>query len=236
MFKQAEEIFKSLIEVFNDFILEDVDYKEKRGYKALNDIVDGYYSYWADFINEIKLTKQFAVYEKSLKKLAAESKKDIRREWVNFGIEIFHRKKYEKAEKLFSKTIEIDKKFLELVKNYVFTNFEDNNLKEAEIAFKKYSELLLDIKEAMLSNGLATAKREDYGRAANIFTEVLTIDSQEKQAWDNLGLLLLKQGKIEEAKNAYRASLKIDDKARIFFINIPKFYLSKRITRKQSII
>ncbi|MFO7928230.1 MAG: tetratricopeptide repeat protein [Candidatus Humimicrobiaceae bacterium] len=236
MFKQAEEIFKSLIEVFNDFILEDVDYKEERGYKALNDIVDGYYSYWVDFINEIKLTKQFAVYEKSLKKLAAESKKDIRREWVNFGIEIFHRKKYEKAEKLFSKTIEIDKKFLELVKNYVFTNFEDNNLKEAEIAFKKYSELLLDIKEAMLSNGLATAKREGYGRAANIFTEVLTIDSQEKQGWDNLGILWLKQGKIEEAKNAYEASIKIDDKARIFFINIPKFYLSKRITRKQSII
>jgi len=64
--------------------------------------------------------------------------------------------------------------------------------------------------DVLLQTGLVQSRYQDRKGAESTFRRVLELDSRNKTAWYNLGVLAHHEGRAAEARNAYDKALKID--------------------------
>lgn len=98
-----------------------------------------------------------------------------------------------------------------------------SNNKESENSFSKNENAM-----AAYASGVKAIDKEDYKSAGEYFATAVALDPQFAFAWDNLGLSYRKQGKLDQALEAYKASLRVDPKGAMPLHNIPVVYEYKK--------
>jgi tetratricopeptide (TPR) repeat protein len=116
-----------------------------------------------------------------------------------------------KAEELFTEVIEAEPKFAEAHYNlgivYSKMNQHDKAIEHFEVAREVEPEVL----DHTVALAQSYAVNEDYGRAATLFEEVVARQPENLTAKNNLAVLALREGDVEEAMGHVRDVLREDN-------------------------
>jgi tetratricopeptide (TPR) repeat protein len=131
-------------------------------------------------------------------------------EWLEKGVDLANREKYEEALKAFDKALEINPQFAEVLIN---RGIALNNLARYEEAledFEKAMEINPDFAEAWTGKGVALYYLGRYKEALEAFEKAIEINPQYANAWYNKGITLDKLKKYEEALKAFEKAIEIN--------------------------
>ncbi len=178
------------------------------------------------------LQEKVCYIEKNLIDDKLEKLTDYESKKVFAEIAIIYRKakKYQPAEKMLWKALEIDTDDLpsynELGRLYV----DQNKYDEAEKIFRKASEMghLPSYNEL----GRLYVKQNKYDQAEEIFRKALEIDADALPIYNELGCLYVKQNKFDEAEKIFRKALEMGENARYILTSLIKLYSKTKNSKK----
>jgi len=152
-------------------------------------------------------------------------KKDFYESYLNLAVLLFRKKRKIEAKKILIDILEKEKKNFFLLYNLGLFYFEDNEFPEALNLFKQCVEINNSFYEGYHYLGMVYEKLGDNKRALENYLTAQNLNKEKNcQTMNNIGALLTKQNKLEEASKAFNFALTLDGDKRDLFFNLGAYY------------
>ncbi len=173
------------------------------------------------------LQEQVCYIEKKLVGDKLEELMDYESKKVFTEIAIIYRnaKKYQSAEKMLCKALEIDENDLPIYNELGRLYVKQKKYEEAEEIFRKALEIDENALPSYNELGRLYVDQKKYEEAEEIFRKALEIDENDLPIYNELGRLYVKQKKYEEAEEIFRKALEMG--------NLPSYNELGRLYVKQ---
>jgi tetratricopeptide (TPR) repeat protein len=127
----------------------------------------------------------------------------------NAGVNYTREKRYEEADKVFAKILEIDPKQPDIWYNKGLVDADLGRHEDAVIAFSKATDLKPADSEAWYQKASSLYYLKRYDEAVDACNRSLALDPGNPYAWYNLGIALIELKRFNESINAYDKALSI---------------------------
>ena len=127
----------------------------------------------------------------------------------NAGVNYTRDKRYEDADKIFTRILDIDPKQPDIWYNKGFVAAKLGRYDEALMAYSRDTDLKPDDSEAWYQKASSLYYLKRYDEAVDACNRSLTLEPKNPYAWYNLGIALTELKRFNESINAYDKALSI---------------------------
>jgi tetratricopeptide (TPR) repeat protein len=127
----------------------------------------------------------------------------------NAGVNYTREKRYDEADKIFTKILDIDPKQPDIWYNKGFVAAKIGRYDEAVMAYSKATDLKPSDSEAWYQKASSLYYLKRYDEAVDACNRSLTLEPDNPYAWYNLGIALTELKRFNESINAYDKALSI---------------------------